>query len=219
MRVPIQINSMNKTLLGVFHIPNTQCKRIKVIIMCYGLNGNRVEQHRMCVKFGEVCEKNNINLVRFDYTDVGVSEGDFGYSTLSNRVTNVIDVVDYVRGCFNQEIDIYLVGFSDGAKIAANSFLELKCCKGIILWNPIINIGTGQIKNENRMNNRLKIDRSTKKPYKPLFGLKLNLQMIRELMKDKSMELMKCSYKKLFVFGEKDAFTSEIRKYFITHRE
>lgn len=46
MRIPFQINSGGKDVLGVMHIPNRQNDIPVVIIMCYGLNGNRTEQHR-----------------------------------------------------------------------------------------------------------------------------------------------------------------------------
>jgi alpha/beta superfamily hydrolase len=219
MRVPFQINSLNKALLGIFHIPDKQSEKIKVIIMCYGLNGNRVEQHRMSVKFAEACEENHICLVRFDYTDAGISEGDFSDTLISNRVKNVEDVVDYVRGCFNKCIEIFLVGFSDGAKVAVNSLTQIGECQGIILWNPIVNIDVKSMTNKSKTDNHLKLDNATKKPYKPLFGLKLNLQMIRELMNDQTKELLKNSYRKLFIFGEKDVYTAEINKYFRSNKD
>ena len=163
MRVPFQINSINKSLLGIFHISENQCAKRIVLVMCYGLNGNRVEQHRMSVKFGEECEKKGVNLVRFDYTDVGVSEGCFEESRLSDRVQNVIDVILYVKGCFNEAIDIYLIGFSDGAKIAANSMEQMPECKGVILWNPIINIEGKQKedKSMDKVKNCILLDKRT----------------------------------------------------------
>lgn len=221
MRIPFQINSVNKSLLGILHISeNQQAKKI-VLIMCYGLNGNRVEQHRMSVKLGEVCEKKGINLVRFDYTDVGISEGSFENSKLSDRVQNAIDVITFVKGCFNEAIDIYLIGFSDGARIAVNSIERMPDCKGVILWNPIVNI-EGQQNVQKTMakeENRILLDKRTHKPYKPLFGDKLGLVMLRELSTDNSAMLLKKDYKKLFVFGEKDVFTKEIRQYFYDHRD
>ena len=221
MRIPFQINSVNKSLLGILHISENQQAKKTVLIMCYGLNGNRVEQHRMSVKLGEVSEKNGINLVRFDYTDVGISEGSFENSKLSDRVRNVIDVITFVKGCFNEAIDIYLIGFSDGARIAVNSIDRMSDCKGVILWNPIVNIEGRQNvqKTKAKEENRILLDKRTHKPYKPLFGDKLGLVMLRELSADKSAMLLKKGYKKLFVFGEKDAFTKEIRQYFYRHRE
>ena len=215
MRIPFQINSNGKMLLGISHIANTQADTPIVVIMCYGLNGNRVEQHRMSVKLGEICEDNSINLIRFDYANLGLSEGDFFYSTISERVKNVVDIYDFLKGCFNKKTIVYLIGFSDGAKIAIQAKEYIEDFYGLICWNPIIKI-PNVAKISNQASNRaskLKIHNEYRKPYKPLFGVCINLNMVKEIENDNSLEKINEKERNLFLFGENDRFTQHIRSY------
>lgn len=217
MRVPFQIISKNKCILGIFHIAENQSPNNPTIIMCYGLNGNRVEQHRMSIKLGEECEKNGINLVRFDYSDVGVSEGSFENSLISSRIQNTVDVIEYVKGCYRGKPDIYLIGFSDGAKVAAGVMEKEPENKGIILWNPIVKIDSSQKEKKagtEGEKKRILIDPKTRKPYLPLYGVKMGLGLLKEISCDSSSILLKAGYKKLFLFGERDRFTKEIADFF-----
>ncbi|NLM10227.1 MAG: hypothetical protein GX213_05515 [Clostridiaceae bacterium] len=216
MRIPFQINSGGKDVLGVMHIPNRQNDIPVVIIMCYGLNGNRTEQHRMSVKLGEMCEVNSVNLVRFDYANVGVSEGDFFFSSISERVRNVIDIYNFVYGCFNREISVYLIGFSDGAKIAIQAQEHIGYFSGLICWNPIIKVPYISESMDRNPSGpvKLKIHQKYKKPYKPLFGVCLNTGLIKEIERDNSVSKLSNLGRTLFVFGEKDKYTKHIRAYF-----
>ena len=212
MRIPFQIQDNNKEVLGVMHITSQQFDIPKMLIMCYGLDGNRVEQHRMSIKLGESCEKMNMNLVRFDYANVGVSEGEFVESTLQERIRNTIKVCEFVEGCFNGNVEIYLVGFSDGAKIASHVTEHINVIKGLIMWNPIINLDNDNIYTTSVNREKLILHPMTRKPSKQLFGLAMNLQMVRELAKDNTAELLK-KQDVLFIFGENDRFTLNVRKF------
>ena len=218
MRIPFQINSGGKDVLGVLHISNRQNDIPIVIIMCYGLNGNRVEQHRMSVKLGEMCEDNAINLVRFDYANVGVSEGDFFFSGISERTKNVIDICNFVRGCFNTKISVYLIGFSDGAKVSVQAIEYIKDFSGLICWNPIIKVPyTFESANTTSATaDKLKFHKKYKKPYKPLFGVCLNTDLIKEIESDNSVKKLDNKSKKLFIFGERDRFTKHIKAFIET---
>lgn len=215
MRVPFQINSNGNELIGILHIPDNQQKIPIVLIMCYGLNGNRSEQHRMSVKLGELCEKNAINLVRFDYADTGMGEGNFFFTDISRRVRNVVDICNFVSGCFGGNLFVYLAGFSDGAKTVINAKEYMDNLQGIILWNPIINIQQESPKEKEISNvpEKMKFHKKYKKPYKQLFGLCMNPTLVSELKYDKSVDKLNDHSHKLFVFGEEDRFTKEIRAF------
>ena len=217
MRMPFQINSNGKDLLGIVHIANKQLDIPVIIIMCYGLNGNRCEQHRMSVKLGEMCEKHAINVVRFDYSDVGISEGDFFSSKLSDRIQNVIDIYNFIKGCFDNRLSVFLVGFSDGAKIAIKSKQYISDFKGLICWNPIIRVPIDANAKNNVSKIKLKLHKKYKKPYKQLFGVCLNMDIINELDRDNSIDVLDDNFDKLFVFGERDGFTYHIRQYIEGH--
>lgn len=213
MRMPFQVYSNDKQVLGIMHIAKHQRNIAKVLVMCYGLNGNRVEQHRMSVKLGNKCEQIDINFVRFDYSDCGVSEGDFSNSTLKRRISDLENVLNFIGGCFDGKVEIYIVGFSDGAKIASKAATMSKLIKGIILWNPIINIEQSYMETKGKKD-KLKINKKTGRIYKPLFGLEMSTLMIEELKKDSSVEDLKNDYNKLTVFGSADMFTKNIQVYF-----
>lgn len=214
MRVPFQLLSRGENLYGVLHIANNQKSTPVVVIMCYGLNGDRTEKHRMSVKFAECCENKKINVVRFDYANIGITEGDFFFSTFSQRVHNVCDIINFVKGCFNCKIKIILIGFSDGAKVAINVNDSVDDIEGIAFWNPIINLE--QKKNEIKnliQEEKFKIHSDYKKPFKPLLGVGLNIHILKELHEDKSKSKLDQISTKLFVFGEKDRFTENMRKF------
>ena len=215
MRFPFQINSCGKNLLGILHTPKKQRNIPIVMIMCYGLNGNRVEQHRMCVKLGEMCETYSINLIRFDYINVGVSEGDFFFSNLSERVKNLIDVYNFILGCFNSKLSLYLNGFSDGAKIILKAKEHINGVDGLIFWNPVINILN--LQNHETANDalveKLKIHPVYKKPYMPFYGSCLSTDIIKNIVNDDSVVLLNDKRKKLFIFGENDINTKHVRAF------
>ena len=215
MRIPFQIESRNKNILGLFHIAARQKNIPIVVVMCYGLNGNRVEQHRMSVKMGDLLQEKGINMVRFDYCNTGVSEGNFFDTTIVERRKNLIDICNYINGCFNRKIKIYLIGFSDGAKIAANTAHDIPECSGVIFWNPIIKIPSidKDAQKKKYLSGKLKLHPIYKKPYKPLFGSCLSDKLMREIENDKSLSLLYKQSEKLFIFAECDNLTREIRKY------
>ena len=100
MRIPIQFKSNEDLILGIFHVANHQLDIPIVLVMCYGMNGNRVIQHRMAVKLGESLEKKGVNLVRFDYRNVGVSDGSFEKTSIKERIDDILNVCKYVKACF-----------------------------------------------------------------------------------------------------------------------
>ncbi|HOV69825.1 MAG TPA: hypothetical protein PLZ84_05830 [Clostridia bacterium] len=215
MRVPVLIESRDKTLTGVLHIAKKQRKTPVCAIMCYGLNGNRAEQHRMSVKLARMCEDKGINFLRFDYADVGLSDGDFFCSTLCERIQNALDAESFLAGCFNSDIRLYPIGFSDGAKIALTSFAHSEHIGGIILLNPIINIDSKPSKAREAC--KLALHPVYKKPYKALYGNCLNTQVLREMESDRSLYMINPQTAMLFIFGSKDAFTEDIRSFLEDH--
>lgn len=217
MKIPFQINSCGRIILGILHAAQIQNEIPLVVIMCYGLNGNRVEQHRMSVKLGEICELNSINLIRFDYVNTGISEGDFFFSNTLERIKNVIDVYTFIKGCFNSKIHVYLVGFSDGAKIAIQAKEYIIDFCGFILWNPMMRI-SGVAESASNRTNKLLFHKRFKKPYKALFGVCLNMGLVREIENDETIAALDDKINQLLIFGEQDRYTKNIREYIESKR-
>jgi len=215
MRIPIQFKSNEDLILGIFHVANHQLDIPIVLVMCYGMNGNRVIQHRMAVKLGESLEKKGVNLVRFDYRNVGVSDGSFEKTSIKERIDDTLNVCKYVKACFyDKKIKIVLIGFSDGARNVLN-IAENKIVDGIILWNPIFNIISGNNKVNTNMNSRkLSLHPLYRKPIKKLLGVAINLELIREIEAENVIEIFeKIDKQVLVIFGEDDELTKDIRKY------
>ena len=55
MQIPIQIEVERTPVLGMLHIPENQAPGSPMILMCYGLNGNRVA--------GSACGKNRSYII------------------------------------------------------------------------------------------------------------------------------------------------------------
>jgi alpha/beta superfamily hydrolase len=223
MRIPFQIGQKGKTILGILNVANCQRDVPVVVVMCYGLNGNRVEQHRMSVKMAKIACTNDINFVQADYRGCGVSDGDFFENTISERVEDTLKICEFLRGCFSEiEIKIILIGFSDGFKVAVQAAHDVSGkMGGLIFWNPIFKVPISDAI-QNKQNNskavskadRLVLHPKFNKLSKPLYGLYMNLSLIKEIEKDSTIEILdKMNIQMLFVFGENDRFTTSIRTY------
>ncbi len=216
MEIPVQIGVHGNIALGVFHITHRQNDTPIIAIMCYGLNGDRVEQHRMSVKTGRFAELNNINFMRMDYCNQGVSEGSFINVTITSKINDIVHLIKEVNGYFgHKKIDIYLIGFSDGSRVAVNVASICDEIKGIILWNPIINIPDieNEPANSNKKNEKIYIDKETRRLYKKILGVKLNIATIKEMNSDNTYGLIK-NYRKpvLYIFGSNDRFTKLLQE-------
>lgn len=214
MHIPFQFENKGTLILGIFHVANQQLKDPIVLIMCYGLNGNRVVENRISVKLGEFLENNGINLVRFDYRNVGVSEGCFEYSSIEDRVSDIIEVCKYVKSCFyDKMIKIILIGFSDGARNAIQAINRVEV-DGLILWNPIFNVPL-------KSNNRIELSRNKfilhplyKIPIKKLLGVGLNHKIIKQIDTETTVNTLE-NYVGgvLLLFGDNDDLTKDVRAY------
>lgn len=141
MQIPIHILKKSKCIAGIMHIPDVRVQGTPIVILCYGLNGNRVENERLLVKAGKEFMDAGIVFVRFDYIGLGVSDGEFWEVSNTSKVEDVLAVINYIKGCFQEETyNIFLLGFSDGAKIAnivANLSDEVK---GLANWSPVLKL-------------------------------------------------------------------------------
>ena len=216
MEIPVQLGINNKLSFGVFHITPHQNSIPVVLVMCYGLNGDRVEQHRMSVKAGRYASSLQVNFLRFDYCNQGVSQGAFQNVTIASKTDDVLHWIKNVRAYFeNEQIKIYLIGFSDGARVAVNAAIHSEDINGLILWNPIVKLPNSQEESANphAAKDRLYMDRKTRNIYKKLLGVKLNTTILNEMKNDNTFSSL-INYKKpiLYVFGSEDRFTKYLQR-------
>jgi hypothetical protein len=215
MQVPVQIDVCGKAVLGILHVPKNALPGLPVLVMCYGFNGNRSEEHRMTVTAGRVCEEAGIHLLRLDYRGQGVSEGEFWEVSINTRVQDIISAVLFLNGCFGKDRPAYyFIGFSDGARIASSVALLYRETKGIILWNPIFSMDSGEHSSgENGPAPRIVREPSTGTFVYPMYGLWLNTNYLRELKQNSSYDnFVRFEGKKLCIFGSDDRYTIPVRE-------
>lgn len=210
MQIPVQIEINGKTLLGLFQMPKNELKA--VVILCYGLNGTRVEQHRMAQKMAVRCSENQIMFVRFDYRNQGISDGTFEFISIKDKEVDIDNIVNFVRGCINDvNIPIYLLGYSDGAKIATTVASKRNDIAGIIFWNPVFKFSQNKKVIEGINSPKIFLNKELKILYQKLLGLRLNINVLREMKNDKTCLLLEKYDKRiLYIFGSNDRFTKEM---------
>lgn len=140
MLVPFHVNVSGKIILGMAHFPLRSMVGNPVLILCYGLNGNRVENNRMLVYLGYELAQNGIALIRFDYRGLGVSEGDFSETDMQTKMKDINAIVEYTLNVYESDNpNIILVGFSDGIKQILSCVNDLRVpIEGILMLNPVI---------------------------------------------------------------------------------
>ena len=84
------------------------------IICCHGLYSSK--DSKKYVEISALACKNGFSSVRFDFRGCGESQGNFYESTLSNRLRDLHEVVEYVMQNYNASIS--LIGSSFGGMVA-----------------------------------------------------------------------------------------------------
>lgn len=214
MQIPVQVDVKGRSIMGVFHIPHKFAKGTPVIVMCYGFNGNRVEQHRMSVYAAKRAAQQGVAFMRIDYRGLGNSEGEFWESSISSKVEDITKVIDFIQGCFqSKENSLFLLGFSDGIKIASEvlSLREHVC--GIAMWSPIFFSNPVFFKSRTRP--KLVREPGSKEMVCPFYGLWVGVDHLRELAQTKAFDNF-CQFEgpKLCIYGENDFSVAQTRKAF-----
>lgn len=205
MEVPVNLLVRGKVLTGILNIPDKQPEIPVVVIMCYGFNGDRVEQHRMSVKIGRQAQEIGITFVRFDFRNQGLSEGSFDNFLFSEKEEDINEIIEFIKACFRRDdIRFFLIGFSNGCKVTIDTiFNNSEAIAGIVLWNPILQELTDE-HNDAGDSRRLYKHPITEKPYKKFYSLRLNLKLLHELNQDSSMTRLKTIKKPILLVLSRD---------------
>jgi alpha/beta superfamily hydrolase len=206
MQVPFQIEgTKNKMLLGVLHIPNQIPTPCQVVIMCYGMNGNRVDNNRISRDFGVACEKSEIVYCRFDYAGLGISEGEFYEADLFTKVNDCVAVIDFIKGCIGSDkINIALIGFSDGVRLIANLLPRTRFDK-LIFWSPLFYTERAYV--DSRIGKKMLREPATGVVVFPFKGIFISAKHLRQQMSlQNELEALEpyLNDSALIIFGEND---------------
>ncbi len=211
MQVPIQLYHKGRQLLGMIHVPMRRSKGSPIVLMNYGLNGDRVDNHRLSVLFARQANEAGIAVVRFDYSGCGVSTEEFWETSLAEKTSDTLAVIDFIKGCFpDEDFNLILLGYSDGIRVL-NKIARLRDeVQALCLWNPIIRSMTGTFKSSGK---KMAIEPITKKLLFPLFGLYMGIDYLKEANEDMMIEeVLDIHLPKLFVFGTGDTHTLQLQQ-------
>ena len=180
MDIPVQIVSHRKQISAILSLPLHSCEYNPVVVMCYGLNGDRSDVHRIACEASREMNRWGIACIRFDYRGQGVSDGDFIDVSIRTKKEDIIEVIKYIRGCYFQEnCKVILIGFSDGAKITSLVAEQCEEVEAVILWNPIF----GAEKRRASLNEKKRLFKvgNEKKLAIPFLCLWLSIFYLREM--------------------------------------
>ena len=216
MNIPVQIPSRSQNLSAILSIPKTNYVDNPLVIMCYGLNGDRADIHRIAYNASiEFCEQ-GIACLRFDYRGQGVSDGDFIDTSMRSKVEDILNVINFIKGCYyNETCKIILLGFSDGAKIVSLVACKSSDVYGVLLWNPIFH----ELKDgvDHAKVKRLAKVAGTNKLAMPFLGLWLGVEHLQDIKTVKSVhKLNDFDGYKIIITGSDDPYTEYIREYHLS---
>jgi alpha-beta hydrolase superfamily lysophospholipase len=128
---PLRIKDAQQTIAGCFHQttkdPSTPC-----VVLCHGLLSS-MQSPKLRI-LAEACEKNGISAVRFDFRGCGSSGGDIRESTVSGRVSDLLAVLDHIRGELGLRGPVGLVGSSLGGYVALLALAKRTDINATCVW-------------------------------------------------------------------------------------
>ena len=106
----------------------------KFVICCHGLYSSKESEKYL--KMAEMAGDEGISTVRFDFRGCGESGGDLLKSTLSNRIEDLREVVNYIRNNYSNA-KIALFGSSLGGMVSiVFSSMDGEICSLAVLSTP-----------------------------------------------------------------------------------
>jgi uncharacterized protein len=130
------LNRDGQRLFGVMHRVDPA---EQAVVVCAPLFDEKLWSHRVLVNFARFVAARGIPVLRFDYYGDGESDGRFEDASVSTRVRDIHDAVDFCR----QEARVsrvQLVGLGYGATLALRAALEQhhEAVAGVVAWAPVI---------------------------------------------------------------------------------
>ena len=137
-REAIEIINEGKKIFAILHLPKNATNP-PLVVICPGFAGSKIGKHRVFVSIAEALTKKGVAVLRFDYRGSGDSEGSFSELTIDSQVSDVIEVVEFIkRGKYSLDASrIGLLGRSLGGMIATLAASKLENIKCMTLWAPV----------------------------------------------------------------------------------
>ena len=133
------LNRDGLRLFSVLHrvIPGSAADR--AVVVCAPLFDEKLWSHRVLVNLARHLANLGIPVLRFDYFGDGESEGRFEDASVTTRVRDIHDAVDFCRRETGAR-EVYLLGLCYGATLALRASLEPNhdAVAGAVAWAPVI---------------------------------------------------------------------------------
>jgi len=101
-------NRQGQTLAGVLHMPeNVQAYACAVFAHCFTCTKNS----KAAVRIAEALAGEGITVLRFDFTGLGQSEGDFSSTHFSSNVDDLVDAAAFMQARGESPALQYQTGF------------------------------------------------------------------------------------------------------------
>ena len=127
---PVVFQSEGNQLVGIHH----QAGHHKVVILCHGFTGNKIESKRLFVEAARTFCAEGYDAFRFDFYGSGDSAGDFADSLISHNIANLFDAVQWVREKGYEKIAV--LGLSMGGATAVLAAAE-EPADALITWSCV----------------------------------------------------------------------------------
>jgi amino acid adenylation domain-containing protein len=124
-------------LYGAYHEPHAPVATDTALLVCPPIGHEHTRAHRAVMLLCEAAARTGIATLRFDYSGVGDSAGEFALQTVDVWCTDVLKAADELLSKSGVR-SIHIVGCRLGAAIAAASLRrEARPVQAICLWDPI----------------------------------------------------------------------------------
>src|SRR5689334_5188820 len=129
------LNRDGQRLFGVLH--HGAAAGLAVVV-CAPLFDEKLWSHRVFVNFARYCAARGVSVLRFDYYGDGESEGRFEDASVSTRLRDIQDAIEFCRR-ETGAARVVLVGLAYGATLALRAALETSAqVAGVVAWSPVI---------------------------------------------------------------------------------
>ncbi|MBN2413679.1 alpha/beta fold hydrolase [candidate division KSB1 bacterium] len=132
---PVTFISKDSQLVGILHSSSSD----KIIIMCHGFKGDKIENKRLFVEAARTFTRENYDVLRFDFYGSGDSEGEFEDTLISTNIANLTDAVQFVKEKGYKHIAVLGISMGAAAVILTVNKLDVEA---VILWSAVPDMKT-----------------------------------------------------------------------------
>lgn len=119
-------NKEGKTLKGILHLSNKRLSPFAVFAHCFTCSKNLKSVSSICKEL----VRNGISVLRFDFTGLGESEGDFAETNFSTNVDDIVSATRYLENNYSQVK--LLIGHSLGGAAVLQSAHRVPSCRAVV---------------------------------------------------------------------------------------